>query len=145
MSRAYFHAEGRHFAVAPNVSGLVFEFVFGNSNAGASSLTVTITNLKIFRSSYARAAQGIVPYIYRGSGYIDPGNKGLQIRFTGQNRETWQSAMPTAGTHVQGGLVWNTNPTEQGNTGSKYVIAGWICTAGGTPGTWLQRRELTGD
>lgn len=136
------------FVVPPGVSDLVFEFVFGGSSASSMIVTVGASSsrpLKIFRSSYPRAAQGIVPYIYKSSGYLDPLNAGLRLRFAGTNRETWQAAAPTAGTHVAGDLVWNTNPTEQGKPGSKYVVAGWVCTAGGTPGTWVQRRELTGN
>jgi hypothetical protein len=56
-----------------------------------------------------------------------------------------QTAAPTAGTWVKGDYVMNSNPAEAGSAGSKYVIRGWICTVGGTPGTWLQCRTLTGN
>jgi hypothetical protein len=40
------------------------------------------------------------------------------------------SAPPTTGTWFQGDIVWNSAPVEGGNVG-------WVCTVGGTPGTWL--------
>lgn len=55
------------------------------------------------------------------------------------------SSAPTTGTYAQGDFVTNNTPTELGTGGSKYVIRGWICTAGGTPGTWLECRFLTGN
>jgi hypothetical protein len=38
-------------------------------------------------------------------------------------------AAPSSGTWATGDIVWNTSPTAGG-------YAGWICTSGGTPGTW---------
>ena len=55
------------------------------------------------------------------------------------------TAAPTTGTWAQGDCVMNSNPTEAGTAGSKYVIDGWKCVAGGTPGTWVQIRFLTGN
>lgn len=55
------------------------------------------------------------------------------------------TAAPTAGTYQQGDKVMNTNPTEAGGVGSKYIIIGWICVSAGTPGTWREMRVLTGN
>lgn len=44
-----------------------------------------------------------------------------------------------------GDQVRNLSPSETGTGGSKYVVTGWICTAAGTPGTWLPMRALTGN
>lgn len=55
------------------------------------------------------------------------------------------TAAPTGGTWMQGDSVKNSAPSELGSAGSKYVIEGWICTVSGTPGTWLQKRCLTGN
>ena len=55
------------------------------------------------------------------------------------------TAAPTTGTYAAGDFVKNSAPSELGGGGSKYVIAGWICTVSGTPGTWLQCRFLTGN
>ena len=64
-------------------------------------------------------------------------------RLAGTNNAT--TAAPTTGTHAQGDVVRNSAPTELGGAGSKYVVLGWICVAGGTPGAWLQMRVLTGN
>ena len=42
----------------------------------------------------------------------------------------WQyPAAPTVGTWARGDVVWNTTPSAGGSPG-------WVCVAGGTPGTW---------
>src|SRR5205814_1158515 len=51
----------------------------------------------------------------------------IQIAQTG-------SGVPTAGSWYRGDQVVNPIPTLQGGT----VIAGWLCTAAGSPGTWIQ-------
>lgn len=55
------------------------------------------------------------------------------------------TAAPTTGTYAQGDFIRNSTPTELGAGGSKYVITGFLCVAGGTPGTWVQMRSLTGN
>ena len=55
------------------------------------------------------------------------------------------TAAPTTGSHAQGDFVRNSAPSELGAAASKYVIFGWICVTGGTPGTWVQDRFLTGN
>jgi hypothetical protein len=39
------------------------------------------------------------------------------------------AAVPASGTYVQGDICWNSAPAAGG-------VPGWICTTGGTPGTW---------
>lgn len=53
------------------------------------------------------------------------------IPWTNYGRARWfyGTAAPVAGTHGTGDLVWNTSPAASGNIG-------WVCTLGGTPGTW---------
>jgi hypothetical protein len=42
-------------------------------------------------------------------------------------------------------VLRNSNPTEITSTaGDNYVLYGWICVAGGTPGTWEEIRTNTG-
>ncbi|SPA24581.1 conserved hypothetical protein [Cupriavidus taiwanensis] len=55
------------------------------------------------------------------------------------------TAPPTTGEHQVGDYVRNSAPAELGTAGSKYVIEGWLCTVAGTPGTWVQKRCLTGN
>lgn len=56
-----------------------------------------------------------------------------------------RTAAPTTGTWAQGDFVRNSAPSELGSAASKYVIYGFLCTVGGTPGTWVQCRFLTGN
>lgn len=64
-------------------------------------------------------------------------------RLTGTNNA--YTAAPTTGEHAQGDFVRNSAPTEAGSGGSMYVVLGWVCVAGGSPGTWLGCRVLTGN
>jgi hypothetical protein len=54
-------------------------------------------------------------------------------------------SVPMTGTYAQGDFVRNSTPTEAGAGGSKYVVFGWLCTVGGTPGTFVPCRFLTGN
>lgn len=56
-----------------------------------------------------------------------------------------RTAAPTTGTWAIGDFVRNSAPAEAGAVGSKYIVFGWLCTVGGTPGTWLPFRVLTGN
>ena len=55
-------------------------------------------------------------------------------RFGGRNKVAWGTAPPTSGRWKEGDVVVNTSP----NTGLTFA---WVCTAGGSPGTW---RPLSG-
>lgn len=55
------------------------------------------------------------------------------------------SAIPTTGTWKKGHFLRNSSPAELGTSPNKYVVHGWICTASGAPGTWLEQRMLTGN
>lgn len=55
------------------------------------------------------------------------------------------TAAPTTGTWAAGDYIKKSNPTEAGIATAKYIIIGWTCTVGGTPGTWLENRTLTGN
>jgi hypothetical protein len=55
------------------------------------------------------------------------------------------TAAPTAGLWTQGDAVKNSAPSELGTAGSKYIIEAWVCVVSGTPGTWVQKRLLTGN
>lgn len=52
---------------------------------------------------------------------------------------------PTGAMWAQGDFVRNSQPTELGTSPNKYVVFGWLCVAGGTPGTWVQCRFMTGN
>jgi hypothetical protein len=51
------------------------------------------------------------------------------IRFTQGKRVTYGTAAPSTGTWGQGDLAWNQTPTAGGTSF-------WMCTTGGSPGTW---------
>lgn len=55
------------------------------------------------------------------------------------------TAAPTTGTWARGDFVRNSAPSELGAVSSKYVVIGWLNVAGGTPGTFVQCRFLTGN
>jgi hypothetical protein len=60
---------------------------------------------------------------------------------------TASTSPPAAGSvtlYAQGDFIRNSAPTVQGTTGSQYVVTGWICVLGGTPGTWVACHSLTG-
>lgn len=52
---------------------------------------------------------------------------------------------PTSGTYAKGDEIKNSNPSELGVPTAKYVIDGWRCLVGGSPGTWVEKRFLTGN
>ena len=60
-------------------------------------------------------------------------------------RYTAGTAAPTTGQWAQGDFIANIAPAELGSAVSPYVIRGWQCIAGGTPGTWVQQRYLIDD
>lgn len=55
------------------------------------------------------------------------------------------SVVPTTGAFAQGDIIWKTAPAEAGSVGAKYVNLGWVYTVGGSPGTLLEMRVLTGN
>ena len=53
------------------------------------------------------------------------------------------TSIPTVGTYNVGDFVANSNVSELGTAGSKYVLTGWVCTA--SPTTFKECRCLTGN
>lgn len=60
-------------------------------------------------------------------------------------RYTAAIAQPTTGAFQQGDFVINKTPSELGLPGARYVIEGWLCLVSGTPGTFVEKRFLTGN
>lgn len=50
----------------------------------------------------------------------------------------------TATIYSAGDYIRNTAPAVLGTAGSQYVVKGWLCVTGGSPGTWVEDRGLTG-
>jgi len=57
------------------------------------------------------------------------------------------TAIPSgsAVSYARSDIVWDSNATQQGTAGAKYVRIGWICTTDGSPGTFQEMRVLTGN
>lgn len=51
------------------------------------------------------------------------------------------TAAPTTGSYAIGDFVRNSQPSETGTAGSKYVVTGWLYLSGG----FVQQRVLTGN
>jgi hypothetical protein len=151
----YAFASGRAIATAPFIS----------SDAGENTLVYNINNQfencqnTAWSSDAGYPASGTGysrPKMEIQNGYTVLGNitdpaalredfadlglseKGITVRtwsnndvfiFNEVNVQTARSAAPVAGTWVRGDIVTHTSPT----AGS---YAGWVCTTGGTPGTW---------
>ncbi|MDO9313399.1 MAG: hypothetical protein Q7T97_02500 [Burkholderiaceae bacterium] len=47
------------------------------------------------------------------------------------------TSVPTTGTWKQGDFVKHSAPTVAGIAPNTYIVHGWECTVGGTPGTWV--------
>jgi hypothetical protein len=60
------------------------------------------------------------------------------------NRYNAAASAPTTGSYQQGDFIPNSAPTEAGTGGWTYIVAGWICTVSGTPGTFEEFRVSTG-
>lgn len=54
---------------------------------------------------------------------------------TNIRNETYGTTAPGSGTWMLGDICWNTNPSAGGTPG-------WVCTTGGTPGTWKAMANL---
>ena len=60
-------------------------------------------------------------------------------------RDLTSAVVPASGAYAIGDFVANSAVSELGSAGSKYVILGWVNVAGGSPGTFVQCRALTGN
>lgn len=63
-------------------------------------------------------------------------NNNVRTDVRGGKTNIFDTAAPVSGTWAVGDIVWNTTPTAGG-----YI--GWVCTAGGTPGTWKTFGAIT--
>lgn len=95
------------------------------------------------------SAATTLPDLDNGDMYVSTTTGNLKYYANGKWNEVpgqdFGTAAPTAGTWVKGFIRNNSNKSELGTTGSKYLIDGWECITAGTPGTWIQRRVLTGN
>lgn len=60
-------------------------------------------------------------------------------------RDLTAASVPTTGMYAKGDFVANSNPVELGSVGSRFVVEGWLCLVGGTPGTFVEKRFTKGN
>lgn len=76
-------------------------------------------------STNEQAGSGVAqPRYLKLSGFMLADQNGVNVR-----RHHSGTAAPTTGTWARGDIVWNVSPSASGKVG-------WVCTTGGSPGTW---------
>ncbi|MCI7199485.1 glycosyl hydrolase family 28-related protein [Megasphaera elsdenii] len=126
-----------------NSSGLVFR---GHDQASYSDMIITNNIISGYEKkvestgAYAdlgvRNAKLVTNNILSGTVVNMSGNIGWDTipsapspSIIGTHKMDYKSSAPTSGTWVKGDLIFNSSPTG--------TILGWVCTASGTPGTWV--------
>lgn len=116
------------FPIITAPSGTIIRVVYGNYTTSGAG-TITLKNMRAFRptrefltNAYFDAVYGTTRY---GTAY------GKRITMDGHNKVVRDTAAPVTGKWVQGDRIVNSNPTAGD-------VMGWICVAGGTPGTWKE-------
>lgn len=102
----------------------------------AMNIAASVTGWRVDRSDWTG---------WPGGGRMMPGVNAQAVERFNVKGLTTGTAAPTTDWWGVGQYVENTNPSELGTAGSKYVIRGWVCTVAGNPGTWLPVRALTGN
>ena len=94
----------------------------GNTRYGLNVDDATAAGYMIFGNLYGTVATGTKLVATSGS------YTGALEGELGQ-REIWGNGAPVSGSWTRGDRVWSTVPSAAGTIG-------WVCTTGGTPGTW---------
>lgn len=123
---------------------------FNHSYAGIKLDGTSTTLLGLIDGNYFDATLGSAcvkasdwsTFTFQGNYYTDGNSPGAEARafisnnlrvggtnVEGNRASSWDDAAPTAGAWVKGDIVWNNDPSAGGNIG-------WVCTEGGSPGTW---------
>lgn len=145
-----------NYALYPNLTGkLVWYGIWKYAVDGTNAYAIPYCNKQAFSASTHASATWIfeaVSFVWPASGTVDcgiykSGGGTNQIYFhspmlmevgvpldeamgTIPTARVWYgAAAPTAGTWLQSDIVWNTATAAAGTPG-------WVCTTGGTPGTW---------
>lgn len=112
------------------------------TQSGATVDFMTYTNNHFVKASGNTNYQ----YDIRHNNY--GGNRVLRANLGNDATSGRDSAPPVAAMALQwypGEAIENNTAAELGSAGSKYTVGGWVCVAQGAPGTWVQRRMLTGN
>lgn len=93
------------------------------------------TNSQVFGNTY-KTNVGALPNNHGNTEYFlnNATNGRMDVSIYGA-RQHYATAIPTVGTWIRGDIVWNTLPSAGGTPG-------WMCVAGGTPGTWKAMANL---
>lgn len=102
------------------LKGKVGSFFFDAANDNAARLA--------FYTSQASTANGYARNVYAELGECMGMPRGY-VAGSNLNSVLWDTAAPGSGTHSQGDVIYNQSPSAGGHIG-------WVCVAGGTPGTW---------
>jgi hypothetical protein len=118
-------AQYQTFLFSPSYNDYVW------SGSGYDTFHLTRSNTSLTGGRGASLRQGAFVFwdgFWVGQGSVD----GQSHRFMGNSL-----AAPTTGTYARGDVFWNREPAAAGNLAGGTGSAGWICTAGGSPGTWI--------
>lgn len=118
--------------------GEVFEFVWGTTVGSNLGNTVEITNLKLWQQNSTKSTNTFVEFIGISQNAINvhPTYPGASLSFQGGKKQLLLTlSAPTFGTWRAGDKAINYTPVV-GQPKS------WVCTAAGTPGTWVSEGNL---
>ena len=73
---------------------------------------------------------------FTSANYTGSSNNNIVLNKPMPRKQLHLSAVPTAGTFVTGDIIFDSTPSAGGHIG-------WVCTAGGTPGTWKTFGSIT--
>lgn len=101
----------------------------------ALPVTAPTLNPTTMGVSFSGSASASVLKLYQLELWIGKSLPSVTMPSFPQNVQTYAAAIPAAGQWAQGDLVWNNAPAASGTPG-------WVCTTGGTPGTWKAMANL---
>lgn len=112
--------------IADNLITACYAGVSSLSNTNHDEVTVTGNDLRGNGAAFESIEAAGTWRVY---GNILADDKiGMTLNSAG-NTVQYAAAAPSAGTYLQGDIVWNTGAAAEGTVG-------WVCTSAGSPGTW---------
>ena len=108
--------------------------ITGNKAAGSTDTADVVITSAVTRTGAAKLASiqnNTVEKVYA----TQDGIVGLTSLLVSGHSVQYGTAAPITGTWAQGDIVYNSTPTAGGNIG-------WVCTTGGTSGTWYEFGEI---